>query len=292
MGFLFKRYVSVTVTKDGQNGKEFASSNIIDGQRKEGLRISFEVSKSNESNPNTAKINIWNLNNNSIGLIEEDGQRLILEVGYEGLSVLNRLTGKIEQIPTKEILSIGDIQHVETKRNGPDRITTIEIGDGEKALNDSKLDKSFPAGVTKKQVVDELIDSMGLVKGAITDITDKIFNKGISTTGKSKDQLDTILDSENLEMSVQDGEVQIIKKGGSIPYEAVLMSPENGLVGTPARKKGNDGVTFTSLLNPLIRPGRIIRLVSSAIQGDFITQKCTYIGDTNEGDFLCKAEAK
>jgi hypothetical protein len=281
MGFLFDRFVEVTVTKDGKTGRQFGN-----------LRISFEVIKDLGSNANTGKVKIYNLNDNSIGLIEEDNQSLILEVGYNGLPVVDKTTGKVKTIPTKEIVLTGDIQHVETVRVGADRITVIEVGDGEKATTEKTLDKSFPAGVTKKQLVDELVGSLDLVKGAIEEVSDRVFNKGYSATGKSKDQLDTILKSEGLEMSVQDGEVQIIKEGGSTSEPAVFLSPRNGLLSTPIRKKGDDGMSFKSLLNPLLRPGRKVEVESSAVNGVFVVQKCTYLGDTNEGDFVCNGEAK
>lgn len=226
MSFLFDRHVEVTVTKDGKTGKQFGD-----------LRVSFEVIKDLGGNANTGKVKIYNLNDNSIGLIEEDGNKLILEVGYKGLAVKDANTQEAKKVSLKEIVLTGDIQHVETVRNGPDRITVIEVGDGENATQQSTLDKSFPAGITKKQIVDELIGTMDLVKGAIKEVSDKVFNKGYSATGKSKDQLDTILDSEGLQMSVQDGEVQIIEKDGSTDDPAVFLSPENGLLSTPIRKK-------------------------------------------------------
>jgi hypothetical protein len=281
MSWLFDRFIEVTVTKDGKNGLQFGN-----------LRISFEATKSSGSNPNTGKVKIYNLNDNSVGIIEEENQKLVLEVGYRGLAVVDKTTGKVKKIPTKEIVLVGDILHVETIVNGSDRITVIEVGDGEKSLTQNTLDKSFPAGVTKKQIIDELVGSLDLVKGAIQEVTDKVFNKGYSATGKSKDQLDTILDSEGLEMSVQDGEVQIINKDGSTNEPPVLLSPQNGLLGTPARKKGKDGVNFKSLLNPLLRPGRKVSIESRTVSGIFVIKKCVYLGDSNEGEFICNGEAK
>lgn len=278
MSSLFQRYASVILSKDGKTGREF-----------ENLRIKFTVEKTDQSNPNTAKISIFNLNDVSVGLVE-DGGFIILKVGYNGIPTI--VNGQTQINPLREIVSIGNIANIQTIKQGVDRITTFETGDGEEALNNSTTDQTFPPGVSSKQVLNALVDSLGLAKGVIKGVTDEIFNNGLSVSGKTKDSIDKIAEKQGLDFSVQDGEVQILPKKQATDETAIFLSPENGLIGTPTRKSKDGGIEFIALLNPQIRPGRRVKIESSQVNGIFKVTKATYTGDNKDGEFIVKGEAE
>ena len=84
----------------------------VKGVKVSGLRIIFDIEKTSGSNPNTGKIQVYNLNETSVGTLKtNENLSAILEVGYGD---------NLEQ------LFIGDIQRSFTQRNGPDFITTME----------------------------------------------------------------------------------------------------------------------------------------------------------------------
>jgi len=289
MSVLFDRIATLTIGASEKEGRLF-----------DGFRINFTVTKDLKSDANTGKISIYNLNSDSIGLIEKKDQIAILEVGYKGMpTVIPTLDGpKVVYKPLTEILSTGNIKNVSTKTQGADKITTFEIGDGEEKLNNSLVNKSFPPNTDSKTIINELVDGLGLIKGAVTEATGFVFESGLTLEGKTKDRLGEVLDKADLSFSVQDGEVQIIKKGGSTNEGAILLTPETGLVGSPTRKliKKDDGTTVegvdcSALLNPKIKPARKIIVKSRQIDGTFTVQKATYTGDTNQGNFTCKLEA-
>lgn len=281
MAELFDRYVGLTVGKPGEDGVLF-----------ENLRIKFQVDKDSKTNSNVAKISIYNLNDNSIGIIEQEDQQAILEAGYNGRRarvgdaiVVDKLIG---------IISKGDIKNVETSRSGVDRITTFETGDGEKALQENTLDKSYPPGVTTAQIVEEVKSALGVVKGTIKGVIDGTFQNGLSVSGKARDTMDDIADKMGAEWSIQDGELQILPKGGSTAEEAILLTPSTGLIGAPTRRIGKDKkeyVNFTCLLNPRMRPGRKITIESEFLSGTFTIRKVSLTGDNHSGPFTCKGEA-
>lgn len=89
-------------------------------------RITFDIEKDDGSNPNKAKISIYNLNEDSRNFIEQDKTALILQVGYgDNLSVL----------------FFGDLAKngVTNKRVGPDIITTLEAGDSEEIIRSANI---------------------------------------------------------------------------------------------------------------------------------------------------------
>lgn len=75
MTILFNRLVELRIGKAGEEGRLYRD-----------LRIEFDVDKNRESNANTGKISIYNLNPSSRNLINDEGQKFELKAGYSGLS--------------------------------------------------------------------------------------------------------------------------------------------------------------------------------------------------------------
>ena len=135
MAVLFDRAANVTFGKRGE-----------DGVLVSGLRISFNIEKTSESNANTAKIAIYNLNPTHRQQLEESGNVVILKAGYRGFS----------NEPIDGILFQGDISKTTTIKKGADYVTTIDGGDGEKALLDEHFEKSYGAGALLSTVIDDI----------------------------------------------------------------------------------------------------------------------------------------
>lgn len=287
--YLFDRVAILTVGVSATEGREY-----------KGFRITFSSEQNLEKDANTAKVSIFNLNPDSIGLVEKPNQIAILEVGYKGIATRIETSNGVffKENTVSEVLISGDIKNLLTEVKGNDRVTSFEIGDGEETLNNSIVNKSFPPGVGAQQVVDEIVSTFDVVKGAISDITNFKFESGLSLEGKSKDRLEEVLAKDNKEFSIQNGELQIIERGGSLQEEAILLTPSSGLVGSPTRKliktKDNgdqEGVELISLLNTKLKPGRRIRVDSRSVQGDFTVRKVIHSGDTNGSSFISKVEA-
>lgn len=279
MTFLFNRLVELQIGKAGEEGRLFKD-----------LRIEFEVDKNRESNSNSGRISIYNLNNQSRNLINDEGQKYQLKVGYAGLG----------QSPILEILSLGDVLDVETIRRGPDIVTQFKIGEATKALAEKTLDKSYDEGVSVKTIVNDMADQLEVAKGAIKGLKDLVFNSGYSATGKIKDRLDELTGKQDLEWSVQNGELQILPKDDSTDEEAVLLTMDTGLLKAYKAKSEKSGATelkdvtrFEALLNPNIKIGRKVKIVSEINEIDeFVTvRRIKYMGDNKDGTFKCIGEA-
>lgn len=239
------------------------------------LRISFNIEKSSESNPNVSKISIYNLNPTNRAFLESEKLQVVLSAGYETY---------------QEIIFAGDIRKASSMRTGPDWVTTIESGDGEAALTEVTTDKSYGPGTDLKTVFNDLIGGLGLSKGNVdlSGVTATVQN-GLTVSGRNKEQLDELTKKQGLEWSVQNGAVQVTKQGAATQVEAVLISPETGLIGAPAKRE--KGIEFTAALNPKLVPGRSVQVQGSAINGVYVVRKATFDGDTREGNWTVKVEA-
>ena len=243
------------------------------------LRVTFKVSKTSEANPNTAQVSVYNLAPQHRSLLEAKGNQMILAAGYQ------------DSIPQ---IFIGDIAKCWTQKQGPDQVTTVESGDGEMAFNSSTFDQSFAPGATVASVFQQVVGSFGVGLGPILGVPNDPINNGMTLSGSSSKHMDDLTKKYNLEWSIQDKQIQVGPKNKALYTTAVLLNADTGLIGSPKRVKilkyspdplltdfnKDAGVTFKSLLNPLLKPGQLVQLQSVNVQGTFTIRKVTHSGDT------------
>lgn len=295
MAELFNRAVQVTFGPKDSAGRQVR-----------GLRVVFSVEKSLEKQPNPAKIQIYNMSEESRAIAEDKKSAVILEAGYgrwitDTVSRSEKFQGDLRK------LFIGDVAKVKTEKQGADIITTIEAGDGENAYNYANMDASFAAGTRVSQVLDGIVSSFGLTKGNLLGLNlQDQFQQGLTLSGLTRDHLSLLTNRQGLEWSIQDDQLQILPPATSTTQEAVLLNKATGLIGSPfktkivnqdliTKKDGKEaaaGTQATSLLNAEIRPGRLIKLESDFVNGVFKVTKVTHAGDTHSQQFYSQLEAK
>lgn len=277
MALLWDRKAVVTF---GPKGEE--------GVRVTDLRVSFDIDSTNDSNANTAKIQIYNLNGSNRGVLKtKDDLVVILEIGYGN---------------TLEQLFIGDIARSSTQRNGADFITTIEAGDAEKALTEATLDKSYEAGTNEKTIVEDAFQAMKdtgqIIIGSLAAMKDDITQNGFSASGTAKLVVDKIISKQKLEFSIQNNETQILKPDQDTGEEAILLTPQTGLIGSPSvgligkKASKKEGISFRALIQTTkFRPGRLVNIVSRDMDGFFKIVKASFNGDTHSEPWFADCEA-
>jgi len=253
---VLETYDNVSTSSDGSvsfgraipstSGTEFSS---VQSDGSPGYRIKFHVDKMTEGNSATTSIFIYNLGRDSRALFERQNNIVTLKVGYGD---------SLEQIFK------GDIQRTRTRREGPDYVTQIELSDGFFANTWAKTDVSFKTGVTKSALAEQLIqdaEKSGVTRGYIKGIPTDGYNHPVVLSGKSIDKLRDLCESNNLQMSIQDGEIVIVPFGESNADTAVVLSKDTGMVGSPEMGEGTR-VSVKSLLNPKIKPFTKISIIS------------------------------
>lgn len=269
---LFDRKASFVFGLEGKLGRSYSD-----------LRIKFKIIKTSDSKPNKSNVMVYNLTKDSRTLAEKKGIVFLLSAGYN---------------TTQELIFSGDVARTITELDGSDYITTFEAGDGEKAFQIARVEKSFQEGVDIKDVFKEVITSLGKTIKDISAVPSSKIVNGVSLTGLSRTHMDELTNRYGLEWSIQDGGIQVLKKKGSSKETAILLSPDTGLVGIPKKKvdgtpleKEEGLIELVSFLQPQIRPGRIINLQSQFIKGEFICRKVTHVGDTHGQDWYSQIEA-
>lgn len=251
-----------------------------------GLDISFSIEKTLAREPNTAEIQVWNLNDiNRKYLRDQKRVPVTLKAGYQDAMGL---------------LFKGDLTEAFSTREGPDWITIIRSGDGLTALQSSRINRTFKAGTPVIDILKEISKSLWVNVGdAISFLekrgfagADKKLLSGSALSGSASVELNKWLKSVGLEASVQDGALQVLVSGKALERTAVVLSSKSGLIGSP--EISSKGILRAqSLLNPELFPGRQILLQSREIKERcFRIARANFTGETSGQDWYVDIEAQ
>lgn len=253
-----------------------------------GLQLQFEVNKviGNQNRLNESIIKVYNLTQEQSSALQDYQVSIRLLVGYEG-------TGLKE-------LCLGNSTKVQTEKSGPDRITTITVGEAFSLLNNASVFGTIPAGKTVGDAIKEIAGQAGLTIGTLAGeaVNTKVL-WGMPLEGTPKQQLDEIAASYRLDYSVNGNKLSVRDAGGFLKKNkdtAYVLNEETGILDIPyfeswneGKKKKDktrvDGVFIKALLNPDILPGDLVHLKRSASQegeiknGFYVVRTAKYSGD-------------
>ncbi len=252
------------------------------------LRVKFKVTKNLRKEPNQSKIEVYNLNQVSRGQLQGKGARVWLEVGYG--TVLAQAF-------------VGDVRFIDHFRENADWVTKLELGDGERAYVNGRVNASFRAGTTKADILKKLAQQSGWDLGNITDFYASLGQKvgaGYACWGTANREIDRLLRSQGLTFSVQDGSIQILPLAGYTPRAAVLIDENHGMVGSPeggsAPHKGKARTLKVKCLldadKAKLKPGDRVSVQSEQHKGVYVVQKINFEGDTHGDNWFAEMEVR
>jgi hypothetical protein len=245
------------------------------------LRVQFQVEKSLEKHPNKCEIKITNLSETSRAALQKKPVFVRLEAGYN------------DSIPE---LASGDLRYAQSKLDGADWESSLEIADGGRTYAHSRVSQSFRPGTLKQAVAEAYARSLelSLPKGFI--IAGKYLS-GLTAHGSTANELTKTLSSEGHTWSIQNGRLQILKENEVKQGAALVISADSGLIGSPEYgdppKKGKPRtLKFETLLRPELIPGGLVFVDARAIQGHFKLTLVTHEGDTHGDKWSTTCEAR
>lgn len=246
------------------------------------LDVAFSIERSLKPEPNTAEIQIWNLNADHRSQLEEAEQvACTVDAGYE------------EQM---SLIFSGTLRTAFTMREGADLITTLTSGDGEKEYQQSRVNISIAKATPNLSVMQQIIKSMQIGEGNLATATPQLmaspllFPQGGVLSGSASQIMNRVAQSLGFEWSIQEGALQLLQTNAALVSTATLLTPATGLIGSPSID--NEGVlTAKSLMIPDIFPGRLIVLQSERLSGNYRAEKCVYSGNTAGDDWYIDIEA-
>lgn len=240
----------------------------------EGLRTTFKVSRSTSGKPNQIEISLYNLAPDCRERMRVQGLPVRLVAGYEDASAL---------------IGSGDLWDARPVREGAEIVMVIRATDGDKGFR-NQVRKSWTGGTPRRDIVKALADGMGLgIVPSSLDLVSGVFSSARVVSGPAALALDRIALSLDLDWSIQDGQLLLVPRDGTTFETAVVLDSGSGLVGSPEQQERRTGarasrgmVRAVSLLNPLLRPGRAVALLSNSVSGKFRCDVVDHEGDTHD----------
>lgn len=290
----FNRIFRLLLGVQGQEGIVIES----DG-KEESLRITFDIDKDLTQQTNKSQVAIYNLSETTRKKLEVDDMICELQVGYA------------EDIGLRRIF-LGAVTYSTTRREGADKITELEISDGQIAIRDTVVSLGYSAGITGSKIINDVAAEMGLVTQIATDVEFSSYPTGFSFVGMGRDCLDKVCNASGATWSIQNNVLQVIMSGGSTNLKAFVFSASSGLIGSPERiikslkrpdqeakkkrkvKKENKekkaGWKIKTLLAPTVNPGDLVRVESSTVTGWFRVETEKHSGDTHGQEWYTEQE--
>ena len=256
----------------------------------EGLRVSFDIIKDDGESPNHATFEVYNLAPSTINDLTGSGQWLVyFKAGYDDHS---------------GVIFVGDITKITSQWQGPDRITSIESGDGQEAMSSAKVNKSFDGSVSPGDMVADLggsvAERLGMdgdkasqrIKSSVDDKAGEInpLPRGATFDGPAVSAMGRVLRGSGLDFTIQDHELKIIEPGQPDGTESFRLTPQTGLIESPSLS--DEGrLELRTLLHPDIRPLKLIEVNSRGFTGAYVVRSCHYVGDSGwDTDYYCELE--
>jgi len=280
---LFNRVASIEIVTE---------TNFI--LRISGLRISFTVDKTENKDPNTAKLQVYNLAQDTRNIIKDVGRNVTLFAGYENEN-------------GEELLFTGDITNITHKINKPDVITEIEASDGKEALDKAKIVISQNEKTSGLGILQKVLGNFDIGNNLNQVIVpNKIYQSGFAFAGLAKDALQKVTKFLEMSWSVQNNEINLVSFDGNNQTGIILLTAESGLIGSPERLSGKSrkaknksktdkpGWKFTTLLFPSINPlGRIaVQSVEIKDVTEFVVYTISHSGDTHTKEWTSTIESR
>lgn len=277
MGLQFDRQYRFSAGQAGGVGFEVGVTDPV------ALHISFNVQKADVSSANTSKITLWNLNKAQLSTLNEKDCIVTLKAGYGA---------------TMPLIFVGAVSRVETTVDGADRMTEIEAIDGRIELRDTFVSLSYKGVISAKKVMQDVAQQMGVSVTFSYNATFADYPNGFSFIGAGKTALDKVCAPTDLIWEIQNGILQIKRKGDVMSKQVFVLSPDSGLIGIPKKltqgaendtDENSKGWEAVYLLNGAIGVGDYVKIESETVTGFFRVHTVEHDGDNIEGDWLSTA---
>ena len=188
-------------------------------------RIKFSIARDDTKNPNKGEILVYNLAPSTRAELAKPDTRVLLHAGYD-------------EEGEPPLIYEGDVVYSATTFEGPDVITTLELGDGAVATRDSVVTLGYGPGVASETVIRDVARQMGLTVSMPSDVPKRTWAHGLTLHGAARVALDKVTRGTGLSWSIQSGVLQVVRGGGGTNNQQVVeLSSDSGLIGSPERER-------------------------------------------------------
>jgi len=251
------------------------------------LRVSFTIYKAIDPTSNSCRITIYNMAENTRNQIREIDDVITISAGYADDA-------------GAKLMFTGDILKINHKVRAPDIISEVEAGDGAKTLRETRISISFREGAEVKSVLEDIASKLDITLRPLPDDIQGQYIHGFSFAGSAKEGLNKVTERIDLVWSVQNNELQILKRRAAIKLVPKQISYSTGLLEAPEKltdlkanlekDKPKPGYSLRMLLLPDVEPGQTVNIDAGLVSGLYRVDLVTHVGDNEGFDFITNLE--
>ncbi len=267
-GELYLRYCSLNIADQAGNGVELAG---LQGTNQV-LRIRFSTHYYTTMSPASMNARVYNLSQTTIqNILALASKNPPTDVGVPNATsaLVTLKAGYISNTGDQTIFRGMIYQLRQGKENATDSYLDIFAADGDAAHVFGYVSQSVPAGSSA-------VDQWNILGQSWSpwQISTGEPPNGLSTTGRSRgrvlfgptrERLRELSDYNNFTFNILNGQLQGAPVGAplSTNQTAIEVNSQTGMIGIPEQTES--GVTVTTLLNPQIRWGTVLKINNSEI---------------------------
>jgi hypothetical protein len=291
---------------------------VTDAQDNEALNVSdlhctFEVHKKRNNGGFYAVCRIYNLNTETEDKLVMEGDRLIIEAGYIAQTSEESTAEDGSTVTTYQDLQYGKIFDGKivwpsrSRDSNVDYVLTLMAIDGDQPLNLNFISKTVNRGLNSRKILETVAkdsEEATPVNSISDGLSSQALPRGKVFFGKPYKYVQDVCRGNAASFYIEDGSLNVTRLQDVKKDEAIVVTPETGLIGTPQQVQF--GVSFKLLLNPAIHLESLIQIknvqVNEAtttpgqqvqpLDDDWVYQVCelTHIGDTRGNDWYTEIQ--
>ena len=234
--------------------------------------VEFDIEKTAGRAPNKAKVLVYGLSETTRGQVENSRRSsVVVRAGYG------------EQ-PSS--IFVGNIRKASTVRSGSELALTIEADDGGSGFIEARINQGLPPGSSVRDAITACVDAMGIGRGNLSQIADDDleggefnYRQGGVLSGQASTVLNGIVRSLDFRWSIQDGSLQMLRRGRPLQGTAIHLGPKTGMISDPEPTTG-ERIKLMSLMIPDVYPGRQVFVDSKRTSGVYRITSAKWVGQS------------
>jgi len=254
------------------------------------LDVQFTVVKTLKPQPNTCELTVWNLS--------EEHRQQLQQLNPTKNPATKGVPCKIEAGYRDAVSQIwlGDLRTVETTREGPNFLTKLTSGDGERGWQNGRMHVSYGPHTSVDTVFRGMARALGVSEGNLASVVSRLkiagaaqFTAGVVISGAVATHMTELARSAGLEVSIQDSALQFLDLNKASAGTAIRLAADTGLVESPTvDQKGV--LTAKSLMIAGLQCGGLVTVDALFVKGTYRIEKITWTGERAGTDWFCEIQ--
>lgn len=220
------------------------------------LRVRFLVRQWTTQALNAAEFRVYNLAKTTAKELTGDQSE------FKNISLIAGYEGNAGRIYSGNIIKSQDGRETPTET-----FVDFFCRDGDKAYNWGVVNKTFAAGSTQRDHIDEILRVLkpyGITEGTIKGLSEKKYPRAVSMYGMARTFLRIIGHSNEATWSIQNGRLNHVPNSDKGSDSNFVLNANTGLIGMP--QETQQGIIVNALINPSFKVNGKVTINEKSIQ--------------------------